>query len=416
MKFGEVKCTVVPIERNKRRPLNTLRMIKIKSIISLTFVSNRNYKLSLMSKFDTVPAENYFQSLDVVRFICAFMIVIGHTYGGITDGTPYHTLVNNLGFGVEVFFLISGFLITYLLIIEKDKSQAINFKLFYFKRVLRIFPLYYLAILMAPVFHYFFNEVEPNYTHQIFFFGNFELINGWISTAVNHLWSICIEEHFYIVWPILIYRVPLKKLPIAFGVFILISAIFRGYTFLTAEWGGHLILYLHTISRWDTLAIGGLLAYAYYYKSFAIKTTFLQRLPLYLIFIAAFILVPYKDWNSVFASVFLKYIFIFVPAFAIGNILFNPNSILKLKTPGFFHYLGKISYGLYIYHPFAILLLIAVFKMERNLFLLLPVTIITILVSMLSYHFFEKPILSLKYRFFNTPTVTAIEEKDVVSA
>src|ERR1700739_3380228 len=153
----------------------------------------------------------YFKNFDILRFIAAYMIVLLHCFFGwkaffghpsfITNAispqllTKSELIVNNFSFGVDVFFIISGFLITYLLLSENEKAGKVDVIKFYFRRAFRIWPLYFLLILIAPLLTYFFYEQSPEYLYQFFFAGNFDVIRqGTKSVATDHLWSICIEE------------------------------------------------------------------------------------------------------------------------------------------------------------------------------------------------------------------------------
>jgi len=154
----------------------------------------------------------YFQHLDVIRFIAAFMVVILHSHEAWSiwfwkDGSPIEAsvpfidkLLKNLGFGVDIFFLISGFLITYILLEEKKRTNKINIFKFMMRRSLRIWPLYFLIIAIAPFLVSWLGKPSPEYWYNIFFINNFRTIETtWWVYPFPHFWSICIEEHFYLV-------------------------------------------------------------------------------------------------------------------------------------------------------------------------------------------------------------------------
>ena len=103
--------------------------------------------------------------------------------------------------GVDVFFVISGYLITHLLIIEIEKSGSINLKSFFYRRVLRIFPAYYTYILAGVALAYFgVVEVLPgDVLHASSYMMNYHVERGW---HFNHTWSLAVEEQFYLVWPL----------------------------------------------------------------------------------------------------------------------------------------------------------------------------------------------------------------------
>src|ERR1035437_8771216 len=222
------------------------------------------------------PQRIYFKNLDILRFIAAYMIVVLHCFAlweSHYHQMPYKNLfspenqvsigriMKNLSFGVDIFFIISGFLLTYLLLSEKDKTGGVDVMKFYFRRAFRIWPLYFLLVLVGPLLTYFFNEQSPNYGLQFIFAGNFDMIaQGSKSPATDHLWSICIEEHFYLICPLLIAFIPVKRLPSVLLGIVFISVLFRGFTALyDVNYGS--AIYVHTLSRIDVLALGSLFGY-----------------------------------------------------------------------------------------------------------------------------------------------------------
>ena len=172
-----------------------------------------------MSKF-------YFRNLDGIRFIGALMVIIHHieqnkSVFGIRNAWT-NSVIQSIGpLGVNLFFTLSGFLITYLLIHEYNSNKAIDIKSFYIRRILRIWPLYFLLIilgffllpLVVPAEFNVFNL--PNYGQRLLLFCTFlpnvsYIVNG-TTPFVHQLWSIGVEEQFYLVWPLLILLSPGKK-------------------------------------------------------------------------------------------------------------------------------------------------------------------------------------------------------------
>ncbi|MGZ3903945.1 MAG: acyltransferase family protein, partial [Bacteroidia bacterium] len=219
----------------------------------------------------------YFKNFDVLRFAAAYLIVLLHCFFGwkaffghpdfITSGMSgpmiekLELIVNNFSFGVDIFFLISGFLITYLLLSEKETTGKIDVLKFYIRRALRIWPLYFVMILIGPLLSYFFLEQSPGYLFHFLFVGNFDVIyHGTKSPATDHLWSICIEEHFYLICPLILFLIPVKSIPQTLLSIILICIAYRAYISYSTENYG-MTLYMHTLSRIDVLAIGSLFGY-----------------------------------------------------------------------------------------------------------------------------------------------------------
>src|ERR1041384_8269282 len=121
----------------------------------------------------------YFKDLDALRFIAAYLIVLLHCFFGwkVKFGDPsflnsflspasiksLEIVIHNFSFGVDIFFLISGFLLTYLLLCEREKTGKVDVIKFYIRRAYRIWPLYFLMILTAPLLTYFIAEQNPTY-------------------------------------------------------------------------------------------------------------------------------------------------------------------------------------------------------------------------------------------------------------
>lgn len=368
-----------------------------------------------------------FYNLDVLRFVAASMVVFAHAYEAwydwfvdpfVQDGghiaslsnDPISIWVRNMGLGVDVFFLISGFLITYLLLLEKQHNGTIDIIKFYIRRALRIWPLYFLLIGLGYLIVTFFHlSPTPNYLMNLLFLNNFEVIQTDHGIyPFTHFWSICIEEHFYIVWPILLAFIPTKKLPLTFALLIISSILFRSYVAYQG-WSWQ-YLYLHTVSRADVMVIGGLLAYMHYIKPLVISISKPIRLMIYSIFISSLFMFSYSNWDTVLSAAFLKYYYTAFFVFWFVNYLFNPTAFFNFKTKTIWHYLGKISFGIYMLSNMLIPF-IAVFQkkidrlfssnnIEHNIvFFILLNFIVTIIISAMSYELFEKFFLRLKSRF-----------------
>lgn len=364
----------------------------------------------------------YFPHLDVVRFYAAFMIVIVHAYecwvgwygeigflsGGsfkeLTQGGVYvDRIVRNFGIGVDVFFLISGFLITYLLLQERNTVGKIHVGKFILRRTLRIWPLYFFLIALAPLLVYWVDAPHPNYLANSLFLGNFETIQTETWTyPFAHFWSICIEEHYYLVWPFIIAFVPIKRLmPVL--IFLLFASI--SYRLLVAYYMEHpwYHLYLHTISRMDVLVIGGIGALLYFRKPFSLG------LPRYVSVIVLGLLLTYLSldsgtlWNNIWMAGFKKYIYLIPIAFLLVNFNFNTRFKHLLRPKSFVHYLGKVSYGIYMYHNVLLLIVMKEIMWEyqiNNMYVFFGIVFaLCIIIPIISYELLEKPFLKISKRF-----------------
>ena len=358
----------------------------------------------------------------MLRFIAALMIIISHSYewwcgkwgfpGFMSHNT--HTELSSLGkhldagirnfnFGVDVFFLVIGFLITYILLAEKGTFGKINIPKFYVRRILRIWPLYFLIIAITPVYVNWLSITPPDYWSNLLFWNNFHAISTQQWTfPVAHLWSICIEEHFYLVWPIIIAFVPTKKLPPVFVAIIAASIFYRAYTFMNSD-NSWFIIYLHTLSRCDVLCIGALAAYVHYHNPIKISVNLWVRLVIYAVFIYMFFTDNVNNYENLFLATIKKYFYTGVAGFAMLNYMFNAQAKLSFKKRNALHYFGKVSYGIYMYGVFVLGIVFHKIMSHYefpNMYLYFSLIIAgSLLIPAISYEIFEKFFLRLKRKF-----------------
>ncbi len=382
----------------------------------------------------------YFKNLDVLRFFAAIMIIIAHGYEGWIGwmglpeifranpenmyasnllGTFINQIIANCIFGVDIFFLISGFLITYLLLKEKEKYGSISIKKFMMRRGLRIWPLYYLIVITAPFLVQLcnYNKVhgmavtpDPNYLKNYFFLGNFDIIStGKWMFPFAHFWSICIEEHFYFVWPFIMAFVPKRHLIKACIIIISASILSRGYYFTVGNSDSYLQIYVNTLCRIDVIIIGAIFAYIHHRRPFVLNTPKFMRILLLIGFIGIMGVAPIYGDNSLFQVLVVKYLYIAWIGFLMLNFIFNPQPLFAFNKKGVFHYLGKISFGIYMYNNILLAFITDnVLARNGNVVTLVGYFLIyiagTILIASISWELFEKQILKFKTRFEIIPT------------
>lgn len=342
--------------------------------------------------------------LDGLRGLAVVLVVFFHCFEFLK--------ISYIGWiGVDLFFVLSGFLITGILIDGKQKANY--YKNFFGKRVLRIFPLYYLALLIITFLAVVnpFNDIAINIPNiyywlyiqnwQITFSGKLSLENPLLS----HFWSLAVEEQFYIFWPFIIKNCKIKTLPFVILFFVIVSIILRTFLFTHNNVG----YYVNTFSRFDALCIGSLGAVFIRYRK-----DFLKNYLIY-IFIASglFIILNAIISGPHFSHAITAKIGYTVNAlFWISLLLYSISGTTFLSTVfslRFFTFFGKYSYGMYVYH--AIIYLIFTARLFKALSghglnviccLLLDSSIIvlaSILVSILSYNLFEKRFLKYKKHF-----------------
>lgn len=323
---------------------------------------------------------------------------------------PFIGIIGKLG--VILFFVLSGFLITYLLLAEENSFKKISIKKFYMRRILRIWPLYFLIIILAFVV---LPNIElftlPGYSKDVIysnlawklilyaiFFPNLVLSLLGIIPYASHTWSIGTEEQFYLVWPVILKYI--KKHRILLMVGIIISYLAIKFFLLTSF--GNYIPYSNVIRAFwnsfpiDCMAIGGLYSILLFQKSKYLKyiirnDLFYFSICLVTLFMIKGIYIPYIHYE--FYSVFFGLIII--------NFAVNKKIKISLENT-ILNYLGNISYGLYMYHPIGIVLALYIslsFDIHTN-WLIYPLSLIlTITMAGLSYKYFESFFLKFKVRF-----------------
>lgn len=321
------------------------------------------------------------------------------------------------GLGVYFFFVLSGFLITYLLLAEKEKFGTISIKQFYFRRILRIWPLYYFVLVLGffilPQFEifkigYLQNSFEqhfyPNLILYLLILPNLAFSFYPAVPNIGQAWSIGVEEQFYIIWPIIIAKSKsiIKTLLIITIILILIKVfvLLLGYFSQDTDWYRPLKLFI-AMSKFECMSIGGIGAYFLYTNHRLLKLAYNPII--FIISLSCSILLIYFTPQKLQDGIHLVYSFLFLQI-----ILFIANKSPSIYFDNkLFNYLGKISYGLYMYHfmviPLCIYLYVKYFHTDsgimENIAVYGTVIATTILISGISYQFFEQRFIRLKSRY-----------------
>ncbi len=318
-------------------------------------------------------------------------------------GMQVFRVVENFSLGVDFFFLISGFLITYLMLTEIKTVGRLHVGWFYIRRALRIWPLYYLILFTAPYWTAWGKSAEPDYLWNALFLNNYQAIfNRGMDPALAHYWSICVEEHFYLLWPILLYIIPVKRLPFAFCALIVTAIGFRffAHEFLPEHYNH---ANLNILSRMDTMVVGGWIAWYYLMNPFVFRVSRWLRLSVYLSFAACILFDNIHEYGNIWSFVFKRNVYTLFCAFILVNYLFNPDAFFNFKKKNILHYFGKISFGLYMYHNivFNILFDKVIYEYQlMGVYWFWPIYLTTVFtISVLSYELFEKHFLKLKDHF-----------------
>lgn len=346
----------------------------------------------------------HFHTFDSLRFLSFLLVFFCHAPIPKDSILYYFSKAGDIG--VSFFFVLSGFLITYILIVEKINNKGeIPLKKFFKRRILRIWPLYYAMVLFAmctPFILSFFNVsysdegYQPNWFFTLTFLENYKLIFEKEIPNVAPLlvfWSLCVEEHFYIFWGLMFYFISLKNIPklliscIMFS--FLMQAVYEKYNFNPMD----LFTNIHSF------AFGAIPAYIFVFHKEIIEK--LGRIPAiykYLYGVVVIVVILIVANTNMISDIKVR-AFLFSILFSI-LIFFTlgKKNVFKISDNSILAKLGKYTYGLYLFHTILIRLFAKIgSRFDMNWIEIILLSLLsTILFSILSYHLFEKQFLKLK--------------------
>ena len=386
--------------------------------------------------------KKYFHNFNGLRFYFASYILFAHIEEikmvlHLPNFFRKYKFVEPLGTSaITLFFTMSGFLISYFLFMEKDKNaeSKINLKKFYRSRIIRIWPLYFLCILLywgiGP--HSFLSDIFNNvYFTQVFqvahevvipklvYLGLFLVILPQLAGAIaftyggmavygGHAWSIGSEELFYVFWPLLLNKFKNYKKIFKVGFFLVYSwyvllifaFILNKFIFKNAQLTGILmtITSFLALTRLYCMLIGGLLAYLYVNNH-----RWLQFLRNKIVLTVSLILLAIMIINGLDAPFLVHDIYSLLWAVVLLYFADNETGFKWLNNKSV-SYLGSITYGVYMYHVFIIILLLYIAQQLEitdnfwllNILLYVLSPVLTFVVSHYSYKYFESKFLRLK--------------------
>lgn len=357
--------------------------------------------------------KRHFHTFDALRFFACLKVFFQHL--PIFSFPVFNVLKAGGGIGVQFFFVLSGFLITYIIFEEKQQTGELNLKKFFARRVLRIWPLFYLMIGVAFITPYLISQIHlansdegytPSWWMSLLFLENYKMIVTGQNPNISPLavmWSLCIEEHFYIVWGLLLYFIHIRMLPkvIAFCVVLSIvaRAIFWHYGLPSSE----------LLTNIDLFALGALPAYVLLQYPVWIEEK-IGAIPMGMkyVFIVVLLIVvtiasqatddkPFILLTTLLGAMFSLLIFFTLPAK--GSIRISDGNVLSK--------LGLYTYGFYLYHTLVLNLFRRIFEkmnlplssIEYAVIFTILTLLLSLLCSFLSYYLFEKQFLKLKKYF-----------------
>jgi peptidoglycan/LPS O-acetylase OafA/YrhL len=353
----------------------------------------------------------YQPELDGLRFYAFLGVFICHTLP--FDGAFYRrfhlpvpwlwgAIAKSGAAGVDLFFALSAFLITSILLREREETGGISLRRFYLRRVLRIWPLYFLLIAVGIVLaHTMAKQSLPWYyvAGYLLFVGNWvHAVFGRPESICSPLWTVSIEEQFYLIWPLLMKMLQRRGMIVAAIVTFLLATICRVGFMLAGSSGG--FIYYGSVSRCDSLALGILLAL------FADRLPRLTRSVRWLLLAGGLLgWVASSAWlneqpGPVDIRMVLGRLIVSVAAGAILYACLHSHS--KLVRGEWVVRLGKISYGLYMLHLTGILIMLSLFHPVWGWQLLAAKAlgfVMTVILALASYRWVESPFLHLKDKF-----------------
>jgi peptidoglycan/LPS O-acetylase OafA/YrhL len=324
-------------------------------------------------------------------------------------------------YGLQYFFCGSGFLISFMILREYDKTGRFRMGFFYLRRIFRIWPAYYVLVLLVYllIYHTSFFDLPgmsgafAPHAHQaiwlfLLFLPHLSEFSFPAAPYLHHTYTIGIEEQFYLIWALLLKY--FRKYFFVINLLILITGLLLALLhYLAFDWFNvHGLRILNQIatyydySQLTTFSIGTLLAY--YLRSGHASLNWFKNRYIQMAFYLLFALLVYFNyrppvWGPELMTILVSFILLFAT--------FKETSLINYSWP-IWEYLGKISYGVYLFHYVALVLVLKPMIVYWNWPLHNPfvfggaitaVLLLAILLGMLSYYLIEKPFFGLKDRF-----------------
>ncbi len=350
------------------------------------------------------------ESLDGLRGVAILLVLFFHLF--------YYLPGSDYGWaGVDLFFVLSGFLITGILLDTINHPHY--WKYFYARRFLRIFPLYYISLILviftayllksyyAPDQLHFHQLWEHQWWLWLYIYNWWEYINEMFLPAryVSHFWSLAVEEQFYLLWPLLVYVFRGKKLFYLIILLLLAAPVIRYLMFYLGSDSTYPQVYVATFTRIDSLAVGALISYAYRNPS---MMSFLYGIKEWMFFISLAVIL-YSGVLDTFRSSgegFIKF------GYTANAMMFGAFVLIALDSSHWLSralnnrllkFFGKYSYAMYIFHwplfHFLFSNIVTSFNIRNPLIASMAVLLITILISIISWFLLEKPMNQFKRNF-----------------
>lgn len=346
--------------------------------------------LSLRATNDYIPA------LDGLRAIAILIVLFSHIFSfPLFPG----------GFGVTVFFFISGFLITRLIFSEIHLKQEFSIKRFYFRRFLRLYPPLVFIVFVNSIYVFLQGEIPSGQEFSaifLYYWNYYGLLGGKSILAMGALWSLAVEEHFYIVYPWLIKLLKNSFKAIFCLAVVLVFMILLWRIFLLSHFhfvGGH-YTYSSTDTRIDSILYGCLLSL---FLEFDIAKKIITKVSSRYVFILAVILLLlcFLIRGDFFRET-IRYSIQGIALWIIfASLLFTEkyNFLKLILEHKVLVYIGKISYSLYLWNMFIVFVIVPTWVDVNNQMLFaFTSALLSVLVASFSYYCLEKPFAKLRHK------------------
>lgn len=342
--------------------------------------------------------------LDILRAIAVILVMGRHFHDVDSKAISSIEVFWNRGgwIGVDIFFVLSGFLVSGILFKEYIKTKKVNIKRFLIRRGLRIYPEFWIMIIASCVSFNLanFNVKIDHIIHEFLF------IQNYFRGIWNHTWSLAIEEHFYILLAIIIYFLTKKgsrfRLNITPKIFIFVALLClssRTFLMLTTEprhffYG---VYYFRTHNRIDSLFFGVFLSYLFYFKNLSSRISSIKTA--HFLFLGVLLLLPpffYELEENIYFCVFgFTFFYIGAGSLLLAFMRFDTSSNSLAKTLG---KIGAASYSIYLWHMLVDNYMYGLIHDRATYLIVFP--IFSIFFGLLTSKLIERPILIFRNRYF----------------
>jgi peptidoglycan/LPS O-acetylase OafA/YrhL len=316
--------------------------------------------------------------------------------------------------GVDIFFVLSGFLITSLLLIERSNNSRISLSNFYARRALRLLPALYLLLAVDAAISVFEKQSLSGQWNEtwtsLLYLNNWYYVWPWLrhgsvnfESNLGHLWSLAVEEQFYLLWPmVLMLLLKFRRLKVFAPIFItvFIGAVVLRRTILWNDDVNWIVILIRTDARLDSLLMGALLAL--FYRHIVVHKTVLKLMAYTALPI--FIVIAYQGPSNTFLYTSG---FTFVAVAILVMILASVEQawlVSQVLEQSWLRFIGRISYGLYLWHYVVFTFLSKHFFVGPRIFRIAIGLAITLAITLTSWYLVEQPALRFKNRRFHKLT------------